>query len=114
MKTLRTIIAIIVGYLLFAVTSMLLVSPVMSRQGPITVVLAFMCLALIGGASGWVAAMISGGTARLASSILAGIVAVATLANLLMKLGAEPVWYKVATLVLTVPAILLAGRWRSD
>jgi hypothetical protein len=36
----------------------------------------------------------------------------ATLANLVMRPGAEPVWYKDGTLVLTASVILLAGLRR--
>ncbi len=44
--------------------------------------------------------------------VLAGLVALATVANLAMQLGAEPTWYKVGTLVLTAPAILCLGLRR--
>lgn len=83
MTILRAIAAIIVGYLVFAASSMLLVGLVIARQGPLVVVIA--------------------------------LVAIATIANLVMGFGAEPVWYKVGTLVLTALAVLLVGlRWISE
>ncbi|MCZ6727612.1 MAG: hypothetical protein O7A98_09710, partial [Acidobacteria bacterium] len=71
-------------------------------------------LALIGLVSGFMAATISRENGRLAGYILAGLVGLATAANLAMGLGAEPVWYKVGTLVLTAPLILLVCLWRSS
>lgn len=109
MKILRAIVAVIIGYVLFATGSILLVGPVMTRQGPFMVVVALAALALIGLVVGCVARAIAGDHRRVAGYILAGLVALATLVNLMMGLGAEPVWYKIGTLVLTVPAILLVG-----
>ena len=109
MSIFRAIAGIIVGYLVFAAASMMLVGLVIARQGPFVVVIALVTLALVGLAAGWVAAAIAGESRRLASYILAGLVALATLANLVMGFGAEPVWYKIGTLVLTAPAILLIG-----
>lgn len=114
MKILRAIVAIVVGYVLFAVASMLLVGPVMTRQGLFMVVVALVALALIGLVVGLVAKAIAGGHRRLVGYILAGLVALATVANLVMGLGAEPVWYKIGTLVLTAPAILLVGFRRKS
>lgn len=112
MNALRTTSAVVVGYLLFAVASMLLVGQVMSRQGPTIMVLGLAALAIIGVVAGVVASAIAPENRRLASYTLAGLVAVATIANLAMQLGAEPIWYKVGTLVLTVPAIVLMGLRR--
>ena len=70
-------------------------------------------LAVIGLAAGWIATTIAGAHRRLVSYLLAGLVALATLANLVLGFGAEPVWYKVGTLVLTAPAILLVGLRRT-
>lgn len=112
MKILRTLGAVVVGYVLFAVASMLLISLLATGDGLVLTVLALAALAVIGLLSGWTAAAISGETRQLAGYIVAGLVAVATIANLAMQLGAEPVWYKVGTLVLTVPGIILATRRR--
>jgi len=107
MKILRLIAAIVVGYVLFAASSMLLVGPVMTQTGVVMIVVALLALALIGLVVGLVASAIAGENHRIAGYILAGLVALATLANLFMGLGAEPLWYKLGTLVLTVPGILL-------
>ncbi len=110
MSVFRTIAAILVGYVLFASASMMLVGPVMAQQGPMIVVLALIALAVIGLVVGFVAAMIAGSKRLLAGYIVAGLVCLATLANLVMQLGAEPVWYKVATLFVTAPLIVLVCR----
>jgi len=107
MKVLRIILASVVGYLAYAVGSMLLVSPVMEGEGAPIIALGLVGLALIGLASGWLAARTSGGNQRWAGYIVSGLIALATVANLAIGLGAEPVWYKVGTLVLTAPLSLL-------
>ncbi|MCH9648295.1 MAG: hypothetical protein K0U98_08655 [Deltaproteobacteria bacterium] len=109
MSILRMVLAIIAGYLLFAVASMSLLVPVMGREGLVVIVLALAVLAIIGVTSGYLAKVIAGGKSKLACSILAALVALATLANLVFQTGAEPVWYKIGTLVLTASMILLVG-----
>ena len=109
MRILRIVAGVVVGYVVFAVGSMLLVGPVMSGEGASIVVLGLVWLALVGLISGFVAAAISGADRGMVGCILSGLVALATLANLLMGLGAEPNWYKVGTLVLTAPAIFLVS-----
>jgi len=106
MSILRIILAIIAGYFLFAACSMLLVGLVMGKSGLFVVILGLTGLALVGLIAGWVARAIAGKMARIAGYVLAGLILVATLANLLMQLGAEPVWYKIGTLVLTAPAVV--------
>lgn len=66
-----------------------------------------MSLVAIGWVAGFLAVKIAGSMRRPAGLILAGLVAAATIANLARVLGAEPTWNKLATLLLTVPAILL-------
>lgn len=108
MKILRAFAGIVVGYLIYAISSMLMVGVVMGRSGAIVIILGLVGLAVIGLVAGCATAKISGDTRRLTGLILAGLVVVATLANLLLQLGAEPTWYKVGTLLLTAPAILVA------
>jgi len=111
MKNSRAIVAVVVGYMLFAAANMLLIrfGPVMTQQGPLMVVVVLAALALIGLVVGSNARIIAGEQRQLVGYLLAGLVALATLANLFMGLSAEPPWYKLGTLVLTVPAILLIG-----
>jgi hypothetical protein len=108
----RTIVGIIVGYVVFAASSMLLLGLTMELEGPLTIVLALAGLVVIGLVAGSLAALIAGPKARIATIIAATLVALATLANLLMGLGAEPAWYKLGTLLLTTGAILLVGLRR--
>lgn len=107
MKILRALVGIIVGYLLYALGSMLAVGMVMAREGPASVALGLLALLLIGGVSGYLASAIAGDMRRLAAVVLAGLVAVAAIVNLAMQLGAEPAWYKVAALLLTAPIIVI-------
>ncbi len=46
----------------------------------------------------------------MAAYVAAGLVVLATATNLAMGLGAEPNWFKVGTLLLTVPAMVLIGQ----
>lgn len=108
----RIAIGVVVGYLLFAVASMFTVGAIGVREGVTVVIVSLVALALIGVIVGWVATAIAGSGARLAATILAGLIAVATLANLLFHFGAEPSWYKLGTLLLTAPAAMLMGRRR--
>ncbi len=110
MSALRTIVGIVVGYLSYAAASMLLVGTVMAGAGAVRTLVTLVGLLLIGLGSGLVTTAIAGAHGRLASAIVGGLVALATLANLAMQLGAEPSWYKLGTLLLTVPAIVLASR----
>ncbi len=112
MVVFRTIVGVIVGYVTYAVLSMLLVGFVMGTEGPVVVVAGLVGLAAIGLAAGWLASLIAGEKARIATMVAATLVVLATLANLLMGLGAEPLWYKVGTLVLTAGAIFLVGSRR--
>ena len=109
MKIFRAFAGVVVGYLVYAVASMLLVGVVMGQKGPVIVGLGCIALAVIGGVAGFLAKMIAGRMTRPVGFILAALVAAATIANLALHLGAEPTWYKVGTLLLTVPAILLAS-----
>ena len=62
MKILRGIVAVVVGYVLFAGASMWLVrfGPVMTQQGPLMVVVVLVALALIGVVVGLNARIIAG------------------------------------------------------
>ena len=107
MKVLRGVVAIVAGYVVFALASMLLVGRVMAGEGWLIIALGLIGLAGVGLASGALGAVIAGANGRWVGFVLAGLVALATVANLAMQLGAEPTWYKVGTLVLTAPLILL-------
>ena len=105
MTVVRLVGAAVVGYVLYAVASMQLVGPVGSG-GPVTALLVVLGLAMIGLAVGFLTARIAGPKAKTAAAVAATLIALATLANLSLGLGAEPVWYKLATLLVTIPALL--------
>ena len=109
MRVLRMGGGVVIGYLIFAFGSMFLAGPAMAADGIWIVVPCLIGLALIGGASGLAAATVAGGDRRLVGYVVAGLVVLATVANLIMGFGAEPNWYKIGTLVLTAPAILLVS-----
>jgi hypothetical protein len=111
MKILRAIIAIVVGYVLYAGASMFVLRSGLFLMSPrrLMVVVVLAALALIGLVVGWNARLIAGDQRRLVSYLLAGLVALATVVSLIERSGIEPNWYKLGTLVLTVPAILLMG-----
>ena len=108
----RVIVSVVVGYVVFASASMFLVGQVMIRSGAWMVIGGLAGLAFIGLATGFIAKMIAGEKASLAPNILAGLVVLATLANLVMGLDAEPAWYKLGTLILTATIIFAVGRHR--
>ena len=111
MKILRAIVAVVVGYVLFAGASMFLLRSGLFMMSPwrLMVVVILAALALIGLVVGSIARLIAGEQRRLVSYLLAGLVALVTLVSLIERSGVEPTWYKLGTLVLIVPAILLIG-----
>jgi hypothetical protein len=59
-KIVRAILAVVVGYVLYAAASMLLVGPVMANRGVLMAVVALMALALIGLVTGVMAKLLAG------------------------------------------------------
>lgn len=106
MNVVRAIGAVLTGYVLYALASMVVASLLVRREGLVFAALALVALAAIGWMAGLGASAVAGDGRRVAGYVVAGLVALATLGNLVMQVGAEPVWYKVATLLLTVPGIL--------
>ncbi len=113
MTVLRLVGAAILGYLLFAVGSMQLVGLVM-RGGAAAAIGALVGLAVIGAVVGYLTARIAGPKAAVAAAVAATLIGLATLANLVFGLGAEPVWYKLATLLVTIPIVLWVARRSSS
>lgn len=109
MGVVRVIAGVVVGYLAFAVGSMMLVGPATPPTAAGWALTSVLGLGGIGLVSGEICRWLAGPRHRLASRILAALVAAATLANLLLDLGAEPWWFKLAILLLTVPIILWTG-----
>lgn len=109
MTLFRTISSIIAGYLVFAISSMLLTGVVMSTAGVVQMVLGISGLILIAILVRYLIAFISRKN-QMALFIVAGLVVAATGANLFLQLGAEPVWYKLSTLFVLVPGMILLDR----
>ena len=110
MKVVRIVVGVVVGYLVYAVGSMLLAGHAIAGGGAIVVVLVLLGLAAIGAVAGLAAGRIGEEGGRTAATVAAALVALATGLNLALSLGAEPTWYKVGTLLLTVPLVGLVGR----
>lgn len=110
MNIVRAIAGVLIGYFVYAYASMTLVGAIMGSEGTATVAMALAALAAIGALAGALAALVAGPKAAVATTVAAGLVVLATLANLILKLGAEPVWFKVGTLLLTAPILCLVGR----
>ncbi len=106
MNIIRGVAAIVIGYLVIAFVSMSLGGVVMARGGLGIVVLALVALAISGGMVGLMTRLISGRNPRASGFTLAGLVSIATLANLVLGLGAEPAWFKIGTLLVSAPAIV--------
>lgn len=107
MNIFRAIAGVVLGYVVFAFGSMILVMLVLTQEGQSVYAVVYVSLALIGLVSGWTATSIAGHYKTVAVCAVATLVLIATLANLFLQLGAEPNWFKLATLVLTIPAILV-------
>lgn len=110
MNTVRAIAGTLIGYVVYAFASMTLVGAIMGADGAAVIVVALAALVAIGALAGALTALVAGPKGALAGALAAGLVALATAANLLLTLGAEPVWFKVGTLLLTAPTLLFVAR----
>lgn len=113
MEHVRTAGGIVLGYVVYAVGSMLLVGPVVSSSTTVGVVVAAIGLPIIGFTAGNVTALVAAGRRTLSGYLVAALVLLATLVNIIQNLGAEPIWYKIGTIVLVIPAVLFATRRRA-
>lgn len=111
MKIIRSIFAVLAGYLVFALGSSAFVYAwfIQRRSAAevISILLSVVCLAAIGLVGGFVTSLIAGRRALLHCGIVAALVVLVTIGNLLMGVAAEPVWYKALVFVVLVPALLL-------
>lgn len=110
----RTLSSIIVGYVAYAFTSMLLIAVMMSTTGVAQVMLGCVGLVFIALLVCYLVAVVSGkqleSDNHIALFIVASLIVVATSANLFLELGAEPVWYKLGTLFVLVPGTIVFDR----
>ncbi len=109
----RRVIAVLAGYLVFAVPAALLFA--LTRQDPLlapSVEFAVvstvygMAFAFLGG---WIAAKF-GGTGEMRNSVLVGIVILLiAVISLLVQIGKGSIWSQLATIVLIAPSAVVGG-----
>ena len=110
MQIIKAIAAGILGYLVYAIGSMVLVGLVVSSSTTLGIVMAGIGLPVIGFLAGKLTTIVDANHGTMNGYVVAGLVLLATLVNIVQNLGAEPVWYKIGTLLLVIPAVLLATR----
>lgn len=113
MKTLRSALGIVLGYLFGAAAAMGVVAwlfggDVGNRAGPWIV--GALALASAQTLAGFLAATVAGRRRLLHAGIVAGLFALATLASLLRHSAVEPTWYRIMVLFVGPAAILFGGR----
>jgi len=114
---LRSVTAVVVGYLVFAVSAALLF--LVSGRDPHQqqdisfVVLSVVYGMVFAGAGGYVAGTIAGRKPRLHGAAVGLVVALGATASLLAQPGAGSRWSQTTALVLMAPAALVGGIVRS-
>lgn len=113
MKTLRSVLGVVLGYLVCAATGMGVVawlfgSDVESGIGRRVVgLLVFVATQTL---AGFLTATIAGRRRLLHAGIVAGLFALVTLASLLKGSAVEPTWYRIMVLVAGTATILFGGH----
>jgi len=115
---LRSIIAIIIGYLVLAFTNMafvtlIFVQPILTL-GPIATIASgvpytFVCSFM----GGYLVARIARRSEIKHGAILAGIMTLVTIISMIIAIAIEPLWYKISYLVVMAPAAVLGGYVRN-
>jgi hypothetical protein len=112
----KSIVAVIVGYFIFAVSAVLLFS--LSGRDPhaavptwflIVSIVYGMCFAALGG---YVAAIIAGRSAFRHAAIVTIVIAAGALTSLLSSPGKGAIWSQLAALLLMAPAAMIGGYLR--
>jgi hypothetical protein len=114
---LRSIVAVLLGYALFAISAFALFR-VTGHDPHAPASVAFMLVAVIEGvvfasAGGYVAAWIAGRRPLAHAVAMAVVLAVGAAASLAATLGHGAVWTQVTALVFMAPAAVIGGRMRA-
>lgn len=114
---LRSVLAVLLGYALFAVTSFALFR-VTGHDPHAPASAAFMVVTVVEGivfasAGGYVAAWIAGRKPVAHGAAVALLLAIGAAASLAATLGHGAVWTQVAALVFMAPSAVLGGWWRA-
>ena len=113
MKIVRSVLGVILGYLVGAAAGMGVVAWLFGSEaeptvGPVVAGLAVLLAVLV--LAGFLAGTVAGRRRLLHAGIVAGLTALVIVASLAKGPAVEPVWYRVLLLVLGSGAILLGGR----
>lgn len=113
MKTVRSVLGVVLGYLVAAAAGMGVVSWLFGGDsepgaGPVVAGLAVFLGILV--LAGFLAGMVAGRRQILHAGIVAGLFALVTVASLVNGSAVEPVWYRLLVLVLGSGALLGGGR----
>jgi len=115
---LRSIIAVVIGYLVLVFTNMAFVTlrfvkPVLTLGPMATIAVAvpytFVC-SLIGG---YIVALVARRSEIKHAAILTGLMAAVTIISMIIAIAIEPLWYKITYLVVMAPATIFGGYIRS-
>ena len=114
---LRSIVAVVIGYALFAVTSFALFR-VTGHDPHAPASVAFMLVTVVEGivfasAGGYIAAWIAGRKPVAHAVAVALLLAIGAAASLAATLGHGAVWTQVAALAFMAPSAVLGGWWRA-
>ncbi len=117
----RSFLAIIIGYLTFAIPIMILFLIWFGMPDPDnlpTPSMGFMLFSIAFGfvfttAAGYVAALIAKQSEMKHAYILAGVLILFAIANMIWAAGNEPFWYQLTNLVTGVVGVLLGGSIRA-
>lgn len=116
MNVVRSIGAVLCGYLLFALSAVLLFHfagrDPHAPASPAFIILTTIYGILFAALGGYVAARIAGRLELLHTAVLAGVIALLALISLIVELGKGSVWSQVAALLFMAPAALLGAMVR--
>lgn len=117
MNIVRSIFAVLAGYLLFAASSVGLFL-IMARDPHAPTTTGFMVFSMIYGAffaavGGFVAALIAGRLEFEHSLAVSGMIAVVGAASLLARPAGESMWTQLAALLIMAPSAMLGGYLRA-
>lgn len=109
----RAIGAVILGYVMVAGgLSLIVMTWWINEQLPVSVpwiVAIVVGLAALGWLAGRTARLVAGEFARTSALVLAALTTLVMTANIIMDVAAEPLWFKAAVLLVTVPGVIIAG-----
>lgn len=113
----RSVVAIIIGYLVLAFTNMAFVTlrfiqPILNVGMIPTILLSVLYTFVFSLIGGYIVALVARGSEIKHTAILASIMALVTIISMIIAIAIEPLWYKITYLVVMAPATILGGYVR--